>query len=90
MSEKSTSQPKADGQLRQAAIVIYASLAIGVVCIPTSVSDWVEQLEWANARAVLLPVANFIVRASKLSRADKPYSVVRELFLSMTGKNEPQ
>jgi hypothetical protein len=88
MSERAT-RPQADGQLRRAAIVIYATLAIGALCIPTSVSDWVEQLEWEQARAVLLPVASCIVRISKLSGADKPYSVARELFLSMTGKKDP-
>jgi hypothetical protein len=88
MSECATRSPQADGQVRRAAIVIYATLAIGTFCIPTSVSDWVEQLEWKQAQVILLPVANCIVRISNASGADKLYSVARELFLSMTEKKE--
>jgi hypothetical protein len=86
MSVNAAGPPHADGQLRRAAIMIYATLAINALCIPVSVADWVDQLEWEQARAVLMPVATCIVQISKFSGADRPYAAARELFLSMTGK----
>jgi hypothetical protein len=89
MSEGATRAPRARTQLRQCAIVIYATLGINAFCIPTSVSDWVEQLGAERARAVLMPVANCLLSISALTRADRPYLAARELFLSMTNKKEP-
>jgi hypothetical protein len=88
MNESAIRPSRFKSQLRQAAIVVYATLGIGTFCIPTSVYDWAEQLHSESARAVLLPIANCIVSISKLSGADKPYLVARDLFLSATGKKD--
>jgi hypothetical protein len=89
MSHGATRQPRARSQLRRSAVVVYATLGINALCIPTSASDWTEQLGSERARALLLPVANCLVSISKLIGVDRPYLTARELFLSMTNKKEP-
>jgi hypothetical protein len=88
MSESVKRPPRARSQIRTAAIVIYATLAIVSLCIPRGVSDWVAQLGSEHAREVLLPVANCVHWVSTLSGAYRPYAVARKLFLSMSGKEE--
>lgn len=77
------------GQLRSAAIVIYGTLAIAALCIPRSVSDWVEQIDFKQARTVLVPAGNCLRWVSEHSGVDKPFLAARALFLSMTEKEEP-
>jgi hypothetical protein len=89
MSHGATRAPRARAQLRRSAVVVYATLGINALCIPTSVSDWAEQLGSERARALLMPVANCLVSISNLTVADRPYLTARELFLSMTNKKEP-
>jgi hypothetical protein len=88
MSEKATSGPRVRSQVLRAAILVYTTLAVGVLCIPTSLSDWADQLGWQRGRAVLLPVANGMVLISKFCGLDRPYSAARQFFLSTTGKAE--
>lgn len=88
MNDRAARQSQAVRQLGRAAIAIYATLSIGTFLVPVSVSDWVEQLEWQQARAILLPVADSIVRVSKYSGAVGLYLAWREHFLSMTSRKE--
>jgi hypothetical protein len=88
MNESTAYPRQAKSTLRSATIVIYATLAINWLCIPSSVANWVDQLGTQRTRAVLLPIASSILRISQISALDRPYSTARELFLSVTGKKD--
>jgi hypothetical protein len=74
--------------LRTTAIVIFATLALLVLTIPRSLTNWVKGFEPNGAQSVALRAAEGIAAFSHGIGADRPFAVGRDWFLAVTGKRE--
>ena len=69
-------------------VVIYATLALLAITVPSGLVNWSKSFEPNPVQAVLLRTAEAIQSLSQRIGADRPYARGRELFLWATGKRE--
>ena len=74
--------------LRAAAVVIYATLALLALAVPSGLVNWSRDLQPGARQQTTLAVAQTIERSSSWIGLDRPYARAREIFLKATGKSE--
>jgi hypothetical protein len=68
--------------------VIYATLALLALTIPSGLVNWVKGFEPNNVQILALEAAEGLARFSHRIGADRPFAWGREWFLAATGKRE--
>ncbi|HRF07348.1 MAG TPA: hypothetical protein PL193_01700 [Xanthobacteraceae bacterium] len=81
-----TTPENSSRKLRQASIVLYATLVLLWLSIPQSVSNWSRDYLPAAVAAYATPVAEAVETLARVVRVSAPYDWSRELFLSVTRK----
>jgi hypothetical protein len=74
--------------LGTAAVVIYASLALLALAVPSGLVNWSRDMEPGERQHAMLAVAQAIERFSIWTGSNRPYQQARETFLEATGKSE--
>jgi hypothetical protein len=74
--------------LAAAAAVIYLTLALLALTVPSGLVNWSRDMEPGARQQATLAVARAIERFSSWIGLDRPYAQAREIFLRATGKTE--
>jgi hypothetical protein len=74
--------------LGAAAVVIYATLALLALAVPSGLVNWSRDMEPGARQHAMLAVAQTIERFSSWTGFNRPYQQARETFLEVTGKSE--
>jgi hypothetical protein len=74
--------------LRDAAVVIYATLLLLGLAIPRGLVNWAREMQPGARQQAVLATAQAIEAFSHSSQIDEPYRLAREYFLEATGKRE--
>jgi hypothetical protein len=80
--------PSSAHNLRIAAIVIYAVLALLVITIPQGPVNWLHDMNSNPVQEALLRGAEFLQEASQQTGLAAPYQRARSLFFALAGKEE--
>lgn len=81
-----TAQENHRRKLRQASIVLYATLALLWLAIPQSISNWSRDYLPAAIAAYAIPAAENLEKFARVFRVGALYDWSRERFLSATRK----
>jgi hypothetical protein len=74
--------------LTTTSVVIYATLILLAITIPSGLVNWSKNFEPNPAQELLLRAAETIQSLSRSIGVERPYARARELFLLATGKRE--
>ena len=74
--------------LGAAAVVIYATLGLLALAVPSGLVNWSRDMEPGERQHALLAAAQAIERFSSWTGSNRPYQQAREAFLEVTGKSE--
>jgi hypothetical protein len=74
--------------LGAAAVVIYATLALLALALPSGLVNWSRDMEPGERQHAMLAAAQAIERFSSWTGFNRPYQQARETFLRATGKEE--
>jgi hypothetical protein len=74
--------------LGAAAVVVYATLGLLALTIPSGLVNWSRDMEPGARQQATRAVAQTIERFSSWTGLDRPYAQAREIFLKATGKND--
>jgi hypothetical protein len=88
VSPQELTEPRPAGQVRTAAIVIYATLALLAVTIPQSLVNWLGDMNSNPVEEVLLRGAEALQRVSDASGIAGPYQRARDLFIALSGAQD--
>jgi hypothetical protein len=78
-------QPHPAGQLRTAAIVIYATLVLLAVTIPQSVVNWLADMNANPVQEAALRGAQLLGNLPQRSGVAAVYQRARDLFIAISG-----
>ena len=70
------------------AAVIYATLALLGLAVPSGLVNWARDMEPGARQQAVLAAAQAIERFSSWAGINRPYELAREIFLAATGKSE--
>jgi len=74
--------------LGAAAVVIYATLALLALAVPSALVNWSRDMEPGSRQQTMLAAAQAIARFSSWASINRPYELARETFLKAAGKSE--
>src|SRR5262245_9627318 len=74
--------------LATTSIVIYGTLVLLALTVPSGLANWVRNFEPNPAQQLLQGLADDIRSVSQTLGLDRPYLRGRELFLQLTGKRD--
>jgi hypothetical protein len=74
--------------LGAAAVVIYATLALLALAVPSGLVNWSRDMEPGARQHAMLAAAQAIERFSIWTGSNRPYQHAREIFLKTTDKSE--
>ena len=78
-------QPRPAGELRTAAIVIYATLALLAVTIPQSVVNWLADMNGNPVQETALRGAEVLRNLSQRAGVSTVYQRARDIFIAISG-----
>jgi hypothetical protein len=78
-------RPRPSGELRTAAIVIYATLALLAVTIPQSVVNWLADMNGNPVEDTALRGAEFLRNLSQRAGVATVYQQARDIFIAISG-----
>ena len=74
--------------LAATAVVIYATLALLGLAVPSGLVNWARDMEPGDRQQAVLATAQAIERFSIWAGINQPYELARATFLAATGKSE--
>lgn len=74
--------------LAASATVIYATLLLLGLAVPTGLVNWARDMEPGTRQQAVLAAAQSIERFSIWAGINRPYELARATFLAATGKSE--
>ena len=78
-------RPRRAGELRTAAIVIYATLALLAVSIPQSVVNWLADMNGNPVQEAALRGAEVLGNLSQRTGVPTVYQRARDIFIAISG-----